>query len=60
MFSLNTPPKNSQAASHPAINASRVWLNDRCTNMCREYTAVKIGACTFRRRPVTGSCSMPM
>ncbi len=38
----------------------RVWLNDSQTNMCREYTAVKISACTFRRRPVTGSVSMPI
>ena len=55
MITLNTPPKNAQAASHLAMNAASVWLNDKCTNMCREYSAVKISACTFRRRPVTGS-----
>jgi hypothetical protein len=33
---LNTPPKNTQAVSHPARNAARVWVNDSHTNMCRE------------------------
>jgi hypothetical protein len=33
---LNTPPKNTQAASHPAMTAARVWVNDSHTNMCRE------------------------
>jgi hypothetical protein len=42
------------------MNAASVWLKDSQTNMCREYTAVKISACTLRRLPVTGSCSMPM
>jgi hypothetical protein len=32
----NTPPKNTQAASHPAVTAARVWVNDSHTNMCRE------------------------
>ena len=32
----------------------RVWEKLSHTNMCREYTAVKISAWTFRRRPVTG------
>jgi len=33
---LNTPPKNTHAASHPAMTAARVWVNDSHTNMCRE------------------------
>jgi hypothetical protein len=32
----NTPPKNAQAASDPAMTAARVWVNDSHTNMCRE------------------------
>jgi hypothetical protein len=32
----NTPPKNAHAASDPARNAARVWVNDSHTNMCRE------------------------
>lgn len=28
--------------------------------MCREYTAVKIRACTFRPRPVSGSVMVPI
>ncbi len=52
---MNTPPKNAHAASHPAITASKVCENDSHTNMCREYTAVKINAWTVRRRPATGS-----
>jgi hypothetical protein len=56
---LNTPPKNPQAASHPAMNAASVWVNDSHTNMCREQHAVKISACTFRCRPDTGSASKP-
>ncbi|CAB4595691.1 unannotated protein [freshwater metagenome] len=41
---LNTPPKNRHAASHPAITVSVVCVNDNHTNMCRENTAVKINA----------------
>jgi hypothetical protein len=33
---LNTPPKNAHAASHPAISVPSVWENDSQTNMCRE------------------------
>ncbi len=36
MTTLNTPPKNTHAASHPATSAARVWVNDSHTNMCRE------------------------
>jgi hypothetical protein len=57
---LNTPPKNPQAASQPSMTAVNVWENVNHTNMCREYTAVKINACTTRRRPVTLSNSMPI
>jgi hypothetical protein len=32
----NTPLKDSQAASHPAMNAARVWEKLSHTNMCRE------------------------
>ena len=39
---LNTPPKNRHAASHPAITVSVVCVNDNHTNMCRDTTAVKI------------------
>ena len=42
------------------MSASRVWENVNHTNMCREYTAVKINACTTRRRPLTESVSMPI
>ena len=52
---LNTPPKNRHAASQPATTASNVVANVNHTNMCREYTAVKINACTTRRRPVSES-----
>ena len=48
---LKTPPKNRHAASQPSMSASSVWENVNHTNMCREYTAVKINACTTRRRP---------
>lgn len=41
---LNTPSKNCHAASHPAITAPVVCVNDNHTNMCRENTAVKINA----------------
>jgi hypothetical protein len=30
------PPKNSHAASHPAISAASVWEKVSHTNMCRE------------------------
>jgi len=33
---LNTPPKNTHAASQPAITAARVWVKESHTNMCRE------------------------
>jgi len=33
---LNTPPKNTHAASQPAMNAARVWVKLSQTNMCRE------------------------
>lgn len=36
MRTLNTPPKNSHAASQPSITAARVWENVNHTNMCRE------------------------
>lgn len=56
---MNTPPKNSHAASHPEITAPRVWVNVTHTNMCRECTAVKISTCATRRRPATGSPRSP-
>ena len=52
---MKTPPKNRHAASQPSMTASNVWENVNHTNMCREYTAVKINACTTRRRPVSES-----
>ncbi|MDV6286761.1 hypothetical protein [Rhodococcus jostii] len=55
MRTLKTPPKKVHAASQPAITAARVCEYVNHTNMCREYTAVKINACTLRRRPVSGS-----
>ena len=58
--SWNTPPKNRHAASQPATIASSVGPNVNHTNMCREYTAVKINACTTRRRPVSGSWIKPI
>ena len=57
---LEQPPKNAHAASHPAITASSVCENVSHTNMCREYTAVKINACATRRRPVAGSWTRPI
>ena len=54
MSTAKTPPKNRHAASHPATTASRVWAKVSHTNMCRENTAVKISACTARRRPAEG------
>ena len=57
---LNTPSKNDHAASHPAITSVKVCEYDRCTNMCRDSTAVKINACTFRRRPVSVSVMKPI
>jgi hypothetical protein len=60
MRTLNTPPKNAQAISHPAITAASVWVYVSQTNMCREYTAVKISAWTFRSRPVSGSVIVPI
>jgi hypothetical protein len=56
---LNTPPNQTHAASQPAITAVRVWVKDNQTNMCREYTAVKINACATRRRSVSGSLISP-
>ncbi|MFT3852035.1 MAG: hypothetical protein QM733_04755 [Ilumatobacteraceae bacterium] len=41
---LNTPPKNRHAASHPAITVSVVCVKLSHTNMCRDTTAVKINA----------------
>src|SRR4051812_49910401 len=41
---LNTPPNNRHAASHPAITVAVVWVNDSHTNMCLDTTAVKINA----------------
>jgi len=35
-------------------------MNDSHTNMCGEHTAVKISACALRRRPASGSNTMPM
>jgi hypothetical protein len=43
-----TPPKKPHAASQPAIIASSICENDSHTNMCREYTAVKINAVSCR------------
>ena len=59
MKTLKTPPKNAQAASQPSMTAVRVWENVNHTNMCREYTAVKINACTTRRRPVRRRTACP-
>jgi hypothetical protein len=60
MRTLNTPPKNAQADSHPAITSVRVCEYVRCTNMCRDRTAVKISACTLRRRAVSVSVMKPI
>jgi len=46
-----TPPKNVQAASHPAMTSSSVSENVRYTNMYREKQAVNTSACSLRRRP---------
>jgi hypothetical protein len=34
----------ARAAAQPSMSASNVWENVNHTNMCREYTAVKINA----------------
>ena len=57
---MNTPPKNSHAASQPAIIATNVWEYVNHTNMCRDTTAVKISACTRRFFPVSGSVMNPI
>ena len=57
---LNTPPKNSHAASQPSMSVSTVWLNDNHTKECLEYTAVKINAQHTRRRPLPPSKSRPI
>jgi hypothetical protein len=59
MSTRNTPPKNSHAASQLATIASSVVVNVSHTNMCREYTVVKINACATRRRPVCESKIIP-
>ena len=60
MSTRNTPPKNRHAASQPATIASNVVANVSHTNICREYTAVKINACTTRRRPACESKINPI
>ena len=47
----NTPPKNSQASSHPAMTSSSVIENVRYTNRYREKHAVNTSACSLRRLP---------
>jgi hypothetical protein len=42
------------------MTASSVWEKLNHTNMCREYTAVKINAWVTRRRPVAGSQTRPI
>ena len=49
---LEDPAEDRHAASHPSMTASNVWEIVNHTNMCRENTAVKISACTTRRRRV--------
>ncbi len=44
------PPKNTQAASQPAITAAVVCENVRYTKQYRDSTAVNTSACSFRRR----------
>ena len=56
----NTPPKNTHAASHPAITDSVVWRWVNQTKQCRLTHAVKINACTTRSRPAAGSKIRPM
>ena len=56
---MNTPPKYRHAASHPAITSASVCVKHNQTNRCCEYPAVKINACTARRRPETGSSIIP-
>ncbi len=60
MRTLNTPPKNSRAASQPAIIATNVWECVNHTNMCREMTALKINACTRRFFCVSASRMNPI
>jgi hypothetical protein len=56
---LNTPPKNTHAASQAAITAANVWVWVNQTNRCRDTTAVKINTFTLRCRPVSGSTGHP-
>ncbi len=60
MTTLNTPPKNAHAASHPAITVAVVCVKLSHTKVCLEYTAVKINAWHTRRRPVSGSGIKPI
>jgi hypothetical protein len=48
MSTLNMPPKNAHAASHPAITAAVVCENVKNTKQYRENTAVNTSACSFR------------
>jgi len=41
---LNTPPKNAQAASKPSITAGRAWEKVSHTNMWRDSAAVNTRA----------------
>ena len=50
-MTANTPPKNAQASSQPAMTSSSVIENVRYTNMNREKQAVNTSACSLRRRP---------
>ena len=47
----NTPEKNCQASSHPAMTSSSVIENVRYTNMYREKQAVNTSARSLRRLP---------
>ena len=47
----NTPEKNCQASSHPAMTSSSVIENVRYTNMYREKHAVNTSARSLRRLP---------
>jgi hypothetical protein len=52
---LEHPAEERPRGPATGDTASRVCENVSHTNMCREYTAVKISACTLRRRPAAAS-----
>jgi hypothetical protein len=56
----NTPPKNDQAASSPAMTSLVFWPNVSQTNMWRDHTDTTMSAWTTRLLSVWGSNMMPI